>query len=188
MGSQNPHRDTQFDMVGLKGAEQSASVAEPESHATEGQQASQTRSVFRDNAPKRKRSLSPQTHGAAKRPGIRPYDYGVKDASPWESYRKIYQLKFDRFVTVAVQNEPLLKCGIVKRFSGPECKEKLQLIRSVRHDKIVTVLETFRFEDAFYVILERMSISLTQIVASPPYPGEQELVAIAGQVRPRKKR
>ena len=56
------------------------------------------------------------------------------------------------------------------------------MIHSSRHDYIVTVLETFRFEGSFYVVLERIDISLVQIVASPPYLGEQELAAILGQV------
>jgi len=184
MGSQNPNRGTQLYFQGLRTLEQSLPVAEPESQAAEELQTLQDRSVQRDLAHKRKRSLSPQTRGAAKRPGIRPYDYGVKDASPWESYEKIYQLMLDRFVTVAVQKKPPSKCVVVKRFSEPECQQELQMISSIRHEKIVTVLETFRFEGGFYVILERMSISLTQIVASPPYPSEKELAAIAGQVYP----
>ena len=44
------------------------------------------------------------------------------------------------------------------------------MIHSIRHDHIVTVLGTFRFEGSFYVVLERMAISLVQVVASPPYP------------------
>ena len=101
---------------------------------------------------------------------------------PWESYWKIFQLKFNRFVTVAVPKEPLRKYVIVKRFSESDSQEELRMIHSIRHDHIVTVLETFRFEGSFYVVLERMAISLVQIVASPPYPGEQELAAILGQV------
>ena len=182
MGSPNPNRNTQFEMEGLRGAGQSTPVTEPESHAIEGQQTLQDHSLLKKKAPKRKRSLSPQTRGALKKPGISIYDHGVKDGSPWESYWKIFQLKFDSFVTVAVQKEPLRKRVVVKRLSGPEIKEQLQMVRSIRHNKIVNVLETFRFEGTFYVVLERMSISLTQVVASPPYPGEQELAAIAGQV------
>ncbi len=45
----------------------------------------------------------------------------------------------------------------------------------------MNVLETFRFEGSFYVV-ERMAICLVQIVASPAYPGEQELAAILGQI------
>lgn len=41
------------------------------------------------------------------------------------------------------------------------------MIYRIRHDKIVNVLETFRFEGSFYVVHERMTICLVQIVASP---------------------
>ena len=56
------------------------------------------------------------------------------------------------------------------------------MIHSIRHDHIVTVLKTFRFEGSFYVVLERMVIPLVQIVAPPPYSGEQKLAAILRQV------
>ena len=182
MNSPNPNRNTQFEMEGLTGLEQSTSLPEPEGHVTAGPQRLQDRQVLKKNAAKRKRSPSPQRAGVVRRPGIR-YK-GMKDASPWESYWKIFQLKFDRFVTVAVRKEPLRKCVIVKRFSEPDSQEELRMIHSIRHDHIVTVLETFRFEGSFYVVLERMATSLVQIVASPPYPGEQELAAILGQVDP----
>lgn len=169
-------------MEGLTGLEQSTSLPEPEGYVTAGQQRLQDRQVLKKNAPKRKRSLSPPKAGVVKRPGIQ-YK-GMKDASPWESYWKIFQLKFDRFVTVAVRKEPLRKCVIVKRFSEPDSQEELRMIHSIRHNHIVTVLKTFRFEGSFYVVLERMTISLVQIVVSPPYPGEQKLAAILGQIDP----
>ena len=46
------------------------------------------------------------------------------------------------------------------------------------------VLETFRFEGSFYVVLERIIISLVQIVASSPYLDEQKLAAILRQMYP----
>ncbi|KAL9062304.1 MAG: hypothetical protein Q9161_009822 [Pseudevernia consocians] len=107
MDSQNPNRNTQFEMEGLTGLEQSTPLPEPEGHLIAAPQRLQDRQVLKKNAAKRK---------------------------------------------------------------------------SIRHDHIVTVLETFRFEGSFYVVLERMAISLVQIVASPPYPGKQELAAILGQV------
>ncbi len=183
MSSQNPKHDTQLYLQGLTDVGQSTGVTEPEGHAIEGQTSSQDRSVLKKNAPKRKRELSPQRSGAVERPGIRAYHYeGMKDESPWESYWKIFQLKFDRFVTVAVRKEPFRERVVVKSFSGPDSQEELRMIHNTRHDNIVAVLETFRFDGSFYVILERMGISLLQIVASPPYPGEQELAAISGQV------
>ena len=79
--------------------------------------------------------------------------------------------------------EPLRKCVIVKIFSESDAQEELRMIHSIRHDYIVTVLETLRFEGSFYVVLERMTISLVQITASP-YPGEQGPAAILGKVCP----
>lgn len=182
MASQNPNRGTQFDLEGLIGLEQSSSVPEPEGSVTEKPQPSQNRQVLTKNAPKRKRSLSPQQRGAVDRLGVRPNDFAFKDASPWASYWRIFQLKFDHFVSVAVRKEPLRKCVIVKTFPGQSSQDDIEMIHRIRHDKIVNVLETFRFEGSFYVVLERMAICLVQIVASPAYPGEQELAAILGQV------
>ena len=87
-------------------------------------------------------------------------------------------------MTVAVRKEALRKCVILKRFSESDSQEELRMIHSIRHDHIVTVLETFRFEGSFYVVLERMIISLVQIVASPPYPDEQKLIVILSQIYP----
>ena len=84
---------------------------------------------------------------------------------------------------VTVRKEPLRKCVNVKIFLEPD-SQKLRIIHNIRHDHIITVLKTFRFEGLFNVILECIVIFLVQIVASPPYPGEQELAAILGQVDP----
>ena len=56
------------------------------------------------------------------------------------------------------------------------------MIHSIRHDKIVTVLETFRFEGSFYVVLERMANFPCADRRISPYPGEQERAAILGRV------
>jgi hypothetical protein len=182
MSSQNPNRNTQFRLEGLTGLEHSTSLPEPAGHVTEGQQRLQDRQVLKKNAPKRKRSLSPPRM-VGNRPGIHIEYRGMKDGSPWDSYSKIFQLKYNNFVHVAARKRSPRKCVLVKSFAAvSDSQVELEMIHSIRHDHIVSVLETFRFEGSFYVVLERMAISLVQIVASPPYPGEQELAAILGQV------
>jgi len=168
-------------MRDLRGAEQPTLATEPRGNVTEPERHFQDHSVSKNKGPKRKRSLSPQRIGVDTRLGIREYK-GMKNESPWKSYKKVFQLKLDRFITVAVRKEPLRKRVVVKSFSGPDSHEKLHMLHHIRHDNFVAVLESFSFEGSFYVILERMDISLVQIVASPPYPGEQELAAILGQV------
>jgi len=56
------------------------------------------------------------------------------------------------------------------------------MLHHIQHDNFVAVLESFSFEKFFYVILERMNISLVQIVASSLYFNEQELTVILEQI------
>lgn len=87
-------------------------------------------------------------------------------------------------MTVVVRKEPLRKCVIVKSFSKSESQKELRIIHCIRHNHIVIVLETFFFEGSFYVVLERIIISLVEIVASSSYLDEQELAAILRQIYP----
>ncbi len=107
----------------------------------------------------------------------------MKDGLLWDSYSKIFQFKFNNFVYVAVRKRSPRKCVLVKSFAAvSDSQIELEIIHSIRHDYIVSVLEIFCFEGLFYVVLERMAISLVQIVASSLHSGEQELAAILGQV------
>lgn len=172
MNSAKTNRNTLFRMEGLTGAEPVASPTEPEGYVTKEP----------PNDLKRKRTRSPPRR-MGMRPGVQVEYKGMKDGSPWNSYSKSFQVKFTEFVTVAARNRGRRKCVVVKSFvAGEGSQQQLEMIHSIRHDNIVTVLETFRHEGSFHIVLERIHISLVQIVASPPYPGEQELAAILGQV------
>ena len=57
------------------------------------------------------------------------------------------------------------------------------MLQQIWHENIVAFLESFRFQECFYTVLQHVPISLVQIVASPPYPTELQLAAIIGQVR-----
>ena len=182
MDSQNSNRNIQFEMENLVRLKQFIPFLESEGHFTARPQRLQDRQVLKKNAAKRKRSPSPQRVGVVRKFGIRYKFKGMKDESLWENYWKIFQFKFDRFMTVAVRKELLRKCVIVKRFSESDFQEKLRMIYSIRHDYIVIVLEIFRFEGSFYIVFEYIVISFVQIVAFFFYPGEQELAAILEQV------
>lgn len=166
-------------MEGLTGAERSTSPTEPDDH------------VIKEPA----RSISPEEKCAQKKENAFDAEkgrqqtrgpngiQGMRDGSPWDSYWKSFQVKYTDFVTVAVRKGGRRKCVIVKSFSaGADSQQELEMIHGIRHDNIVTVLETFRFEGSFHVVLERIPIPLVQIIASPAYPGEQELAAILGLV------
>ncbi len=181
MSSQLFKRDTLFNMRNLREAEQSTLTTELRDNVTESERHFQDHSVSKNKGPKRKRSLSPQRNEVDTRLEIREYKE-MKNESSWKSYRKVFQLKLDRFITVAVRREFLRKRVVVKSFSGPDSHEKLHMLHHIRHDNFVAVLESFSFEEFFYVILERMNISLVQIVASSSYLDEQELAAILEQI------
>ncbi len=181
MSSQSFKRDILFNMRNLREVEQSTLTTELHDNVTESERHFQNHSVSKNKGPKRKRFLSSQRIEIDTRLEIREYKK-MKNESSWKSYKKIFQLKLDRFITVAVRKELLRKRVVVKSFSGSDSHEKLHMLHHIRHDNFVAVLESFSFEKFFYVILERMNISLVQIVASSFYPDEQELTVILGQI------
>ncbi len=174
-------RDTLFNMRNLKEVEQSTLTTESRDNVTESKRHFQNHSISKNKDSKRKRFLSSQRIEIDMRLEIREYKR-MKNESSWKSYKKIFQLKLDRFITVVVRKESLRKRVIVKSFSKSDSHEKLHMLHHIWHDNFVVVLESFSFEKFFYVILERMNISLVQIIASSLYFDEQELTVILEQI------
>ena len=115
---------------------------------------------------------------------LRAHEYvEVQDGSPWETFQRTYELKFDVFTIIAIRKASPCDLVAVKVFPKIECKE-LEMLQQIRHANFVAFLESFRDQDGFYAAIEYVSISLDQIVASPPYPTELQLAAILGQVSP----
>jgi len=170
-------RDTLFNMRDLREVEQSTLTTESCDNVTESKRHFQNHSISKNKGSKRKRFLSLQRIKIDTRLEIREYKR-MKNESSWKSYKKIFQLKLDHFITVVVRKESLRKRVIVKSFSRSDSHEKLHMLHHIQHDNFVVVLESFSFEKFFYVILERMNISLVQIVASSLYFNEQELTVI----------
>jgi len=102
----------------------------------------------------------------------------MKNEFSWKSYKKIFQLKLDHFITVVVQKESFCKRVIMKSFSRSDFHEKLHMLYHIQHDNFVVVLKSFSFKKFFYVILEHMNISFVQIIASSLYFDKQELTII----------
>jgi hypothetical protein len=115
--------------------------------------------------------------------GLRAYEYILtKAVSPWDSYEKKYDLKLDSFVTVASRKADSNELVTIKTFGRRDAKDKLHKLRHLRHDRLVTLLDIFAFDDSVHVVMEHMPVSLAQVVASPAYPNERQLAAILGQV------
>lgn len=55
-------------------------------------------------------------------------------------------------------------------------------LTEIRHGNLVAAIETFTEGSNFYIIVEKMLLSLIQIVRSPPIPSAEEIGVIMGQV------
>ncbi|KAF1970800.1 hypothetical protein BU23DRAFT_556510 [Bimuria novae-zelandiae CBS 107.79] len=111
--------------------------------------------------------------------------YGISLSSPWSSYKEMYRLRLgvDFRVTVAQQTTYPFNLVSLRCVPGPICNDKMHMLQQLRHENLVTVLETFRFEEKTHVAFEHMQISLHEIVHSPSRPDTISLAAILGQVR-----
>lgn len=106
----------------------------------------------------------------------------VTKGSPWSQYEKGYDLRFEETVTVAVRRRPLSGKVAVRELTDRDSARKLALIRSIRHERFIDLLEVFESGDTCYLVLEHIFVSLTQVIHGPAYPTERQLAAIVGQV------
>jgi hypothetical protein len=102
--------------------------------------------------------------------------------SPWEKYEKVYNVELGGPVEAALRKGPPVKLVHVRAFPTQAAAKTLHVYRQLQHRNIVTALEAFTTDDALYIVLEHMPLSLEQIVRSPAYPDERQLAAILGQV------
>lgn len=102
--------------------------------------------------------------------------------SPWKRYQKIYDRELAGPTEVAVRREQPVELVHVRKFQKPGSEKVLLMVRKLQHCNIVAALDVFTTDDALYIVLEPMSISLEEIVRSPAYPEERQLAAILGQV------
>lgn len=199
MTSDSDKRKTRIAMDPLKHLQSLPSIPEPKELFTKAQTAFREDSRSPDHLPKgskRRRTASPE--GAiiktragfqdlilpkAADAGIRPYEHlEMKYESPWQSLQKVYELKLDGFITVAIRKRPSCELVTVKNFVGSDSDEKVKRLQQIQHQNLVGFLDAFYSEGSVYVVLDYVPISLTQMVSSPAYPTELQLAAILGQV------
>ena len=106
----------------------------------------------------------------------------VKLDSPWKTYEKGFELQFDQIVTVAVRRAPRSGRVAIKEYSDRDASRKLEMLKKVSHEKCVQVLDVFEHHKRCYIVFEHILVSLTEVVACPAYPTQQQLVAILAQV------
>lgn len=58
----------------------------------------------------------------------------------------------------------------------------LTQLNEMRHESLIAAIEVFTEGDNVYIVADKMLLSLTQIVKSPPFPSAEEIGIIMGQV------
>lgn len=84
-------------------------------------------------------------------------------------------------MVAAVKTRP---SDIVAVKEHPDCdaSQKLDILQKIGHERFITWLDIFEHETTCYIVSEFVLVSLTEVVACPAYPTEQQLVAILAQV------
>src|SRR5436190_18349481 len=120
----------------------------------------------------------------------------MKHSSPWESLRKEFYLQLEDLVIIASQKDG--RFVAVREFSGPGADRKVDMIQRIWDENFLAFLECFSFEGSRYVVFEheitykehgttyweKFPVNLSQYALIAPYPTEQQLATILGQVRP----
>ena len=117
----------------------------------------------------------------------------MKHSSPWDSYKELFDLMLEDSVTIAIrknitsQKDALFVA--VRKFSGPDADRKVDMLRRIRNENFLALLECFSFGESRYVVLEheinkeeKLPVTLRQFALISPYPTEEQLAVILGQV------
>lgn len=99
---------------------------------------------------------------------MKAYEYvETKSEFPCKSFQKIFKLKMNDFVTIATWQTFLYEIIIGKTF---KTHSKLNMLQQIWYKNFALFLKAFEFQECFYTILQHITIFLTHIVASSPYP------------------
>jgi hypothetical protein len=121
---------------------------------------------------------------ATRRPGQGVHHTArMRVEDPWARYKKLYEIMLDDFTTVAVHRGKAYEPVIVRSFrEGETPTARTKKLHEVRHENLLTLVESFSFKGYRHLIFERISVSLVEVVACPHKPTVHELVAVIGQV------
>jgi hypothetical protein len=106
----------------------------------------------------------------------------IRSGSPWEHYVKRYELNLADHIYI-VSNKTSLKTFMIKCLEGPDAGKKVDMLDRVQHKSFLPMLECFNFDNAYYPVFPHMTMPLSQVIHSPPYPTELELAVVLEQVR-----
>ncbi|PGG96173.1 hypothetical protein AJ79_09705 [Helicocarpus griseus UAMH5409] len=199
MSSKKDKRSTRIDLtevnVNLPSfPEPSSSLEKPQSKSTSGRNIS----ASTGHLGKRKASLSPSLQDGRKSLRGEPRDLAlvdtskfgknsmqspiVRDESPWDTFRKVYECDLAGTVAVVVRRTAPTRIHAIRQFASQDAVEMLEILHFVHHENIIHGIQYFRTEGAFYAEVEHFPLTLENIVACRMYPDERQLAIILTQV------
>jgi hypothetical protein len=158
-----------------------------------------------DEAPLKMRGLPQDRDGEEAGTGLKslylPRAVGnvrMKDSSPWESLTKNFSLILNDNDSVTIASQKDGRFVAVREFSGPDAYRKVKMLQKIEDKNFIAFLDWFSFEGSCYVVFEheitytehgtayweKFPVTLTQYALIAPYPTEQQLATILGQVSP----
>ena len=109
-------------------------------------------------------------------------DTGVRYATPWDSFEKIYECDLAGTVQVVARKSERHGVYSLRQFSGHNLDELLHRLRFTHHENIASAVECFVTTDGVFAISDFAPITLGHVVACQAYPNVQQLNAILTQV------
>lgn len=106
----------------------------------------------------------------------------IRHESPWDTFEKDYECDLAGAVAVCLRFKGKRAVRAIRQFSVKEADTVLQVLSSMKHDNVASVLECFRTADALYTISEFDPLTLDHIVACKQYPKPNQLASLMSQV------
>jgi hypothetical protein len=207
-------KNTRFGLRGAtpESDDESSDTRSPVAESTDGSSKLKKRNWASrdDEAPPRKRQFSRDRSDEETGTGLKslylPQAVGnvrMKDSSPWESLTEEFSLMLNDSVTIASQKNG--RFVAVREFSGPDAYRKVNMLQkiqdkmqNIQDNNFIAFLDCFSFEGSCYVVFEheidykehgityweKFPVTLSQYALIIPYPTEQQLATILGQVSP----
>jgi hypothetical protein len=104
----------------------------------------------------------------------------VNEASPLVYYEKAYGIELGGPVSRVCQVPETEDMFTMRSVSGPGAKQKLNLLRRLKHDNILTPLVLFSHDNEYSIISEDPEVSLEELIIARP--NEIQLASIIAQV------
>lgn len=101
--------------------------------------------------------------------------------SPWKHYIQRYELNLADRIYIA-SDKTSLETFMIKCLEGPDAEKEVAMLERVQHKSFLPMLECFSLDNVYYPVFPHMTMPLSQVIHSPPYPTELELSAVLEQV------